>query len=216
MALENVGGAGVEFMVDCDAVERFVTCMVSVITPPTPVEVGVAVKDASIDLRVHVGSAPESEKPPCVETDAPESESPVTSAAAASGSAVMLNSRLAPGDIRLEVEPLEHAPLPCSRASVMDPVLTDLTHQPAGGEVEELISYLAVSTVKVISLMFFEALLLVTVSGSTASGSPMVTSVPDGTVTVKVSAPNEVDAYARASNKNTIVLRTKDLFISCL
>jgi hypothetical protein len=145
-----------------------------------------------------VGRDPDRENPPWVATLALARVSPVTSAAAASGSTVRLKSRLPPGAISPAVEPELQAPLPCSRAKVMEPLDTVFTHHPVGATVEELKVYLAVSTVKTSSLMsFVDPATFVTVRGSTAAGSCMVTSVPAGMATVKVLAANASFKSAR-------------------
>ena len=54
--------------------------------------------------------------------------------------------------------------------------------------VDALKEYFAVSMLKVIDLMFLEGPLFTTVTGITACGSAMTTSVPAGTLSVNVSA----------------------------
>lgn len=207
IALEKEGGLGEVVILDCVAVDLFVTCMVSVISPPVPREAGVASKEASSALLVHVGRLPEREKPPCASTVTVVSVSPATSAAAESGKTVILKTSLPPGPIWLADEPFEHAPEPCLKANTMVWVVTLLTHQPSGGSVDELMLYFVTSTVKVICRISLPALLLVTVKGSTALGSCMATSVPAGSVTVYVSAAK---AGSAVSAKKSAITNTDE------
>ncbi len=107
MALENDGGDGVVVIRDWLAVERFMTCIWSVIAAPVPVEDGVAVSSDQSALRVHAGRPPRV-KPPTVTS---RKLSPATSTAAARGRTFMLKVRLPPGTIWLPLLPLLHAPL---------------------------------------------------------------------------------------------------------
>ena len=179
-----------------------------VIEPPTPVDEGAAERAASKERLVHVGSAPDSVKPPSLETLTDEKLS-VESEAAAIGRTVILKNTLSPGSIRLAVLPLLHAPLPWTRANEMESADMVLMHQPVGGCVDELKEYLAVSILKVIVRMLFDGPLLVTLTGIIASGSAMTTSAGESKEREKVSAIAAEEKIERKKKEN-------DMIVTCL
>lgn len=205
MGDEGMGGLGAELIDDWLTVERLVTCIVSKIVPPVPVEAGVAVKEASKDLLVHTGRGPEREKPPCDVMDMPLRLSMLISAEEDAGRTARLKVWLPPGGI-WPLEPLLQEPLPCWTEYVTKFTSKFFMHQPEGGMTAALTVYLAVSNVKVISLISFDALLLVMVTGIRALTSCMTTSVPEATVAVNVSANTEVDVRAHIRAKNILMI----------
>ena len=192
MGLDGDGGSGLELKAVLDEVERFVICIVTEIISPVPTDAGEAVRDASRQRLVHDGAAPDMVKPPCEETVTDEKPS-VESEADAAGTTPILKTTLSSGSIRLEVDPLLHEPPGCRSSKFMDPADTAFTHQPTGGTVEALNEYFAVSILKVIDLISLDGPLFVTVTGMTAWGSAITTSVPAGTVSEKVSARAEAN-----------------------
>jgi hypothetical protein len=109
MRLDGDGGSGLELKAVLIEVDRFVTCIATVIVSLVAAETGEAVIEASRERFIQEGEAPVIVKPfwlVTVTVEKPSEESEIS----ASGRTPMLKRRLSKGSIRLEVDPLEHEP----------------------------------------------------------------------------------------------------------